>query len=100
MSDTEHRSGDVARAAADWVLRHDRGLSAREQDGFSAWLAASPAHRSAWAEMRWGWGELDRLAGLHSAVKALPDPDLLSPVRSGRRRGRPGLYSVLAAAAL
>lgn len=65
--------------AAAWMLRHDRGLSAPEQDAFSQWLAADPAHRAAWAEHRWAWEEMDRLVGLQTSVAAVPDPDLLAP---------------------
>ena len=75
----------VAQAGAEWTLRHDRGLTAAEQDDFSQWLAADPRHRMAWAEHRWGWDELDRLAGLQTSVHAVPDPDLLAPKRLGRR---------------
>lgn len=67
----------VAQAAAEWVLRHDRGLTAVEQDEFSQWLAADPRHSSAWAEHRWGWEDLDRLAGLQTSLHAVPDPNLL-----------------------
>ena len=72
----------VLQTAAEWALRNDRGLTAAEQDEFSQWLAVSAAHRSAYAEARWGWEELDRLVGLQTSVHALPDPDLLSPRRS------------------
>lgn len=72
----------VAQAAAEWMLRHDRGLTAVEQDEFSQWLAADPRHGAAWAEQRWGWDELDRLAGLQASVHAVPDPDLLAPKRA------------------
>lgn len=83
--------------AALWALRHDRGLNAAEQDEFSQWLAADPRHGAAWAEHRWGWDELDRLAGLQTSVHAVPDPDLLAP--RGRRVLRFAL-PVLAAAAM
>lgn len=83
--------------AALWALRHDRGLTAAEQDEFSQWLAADPRHGAAWAEHRWGWDELDRLAGLQTSVHAVPDPDLLAP--RGRRVLR-FVLPVLAAAAL
>jgi transmembrane sensor len=66
-------------AAAEWVLRHDRGLTPAEQDEFSQWLAGDVRHRAAWAEHRWGWDELDRLAGLQTSIHAVPDPDLLAP---------------------
>lgn len=68
----------VAQAAAGWMMRHDRGLTAAEQDEFSQWLAGDPRHSAAWAEHRWGWDELDRLAGLQTSVHAVPDPDLLA----------------------
>ncbi len=88
----------IAQAAAEWMLRHDRGLTAAEQDEFSQWLAADPRHPVAWAEHRWGWEELDRLAGLQSSVHAMPDPDLLAPERTAVRSPR-WLWSALAAAA-
>jgi len=69
----------IQREAARWVLRLDRGLSAVEQDAYSQWLAADPRHRRAVAAQRWGWQELDRLAGLQASVSASPDPDLLVP---------------------
>ena len=78
--------GSVAQIAAEWVLRHDRGLTAVEQDEFSQWLAADPSHGAAWAEHRWGWDELDRLAGLQSSVHAAPEPDLLAPKKRGTLR--------------
>jgi transmembrane sensor len=83
--------------AALWALRHDRGLTAAEQDEFSHWLAADPRHGAAWAEHRWGWDELDRLAGLQASVHAMPDPDLLAP---RRRRVAHFFLPGLAAAAI
>jgi transmembrane sensor len=83
--------------AAAWMLRHDRGLTAAEQDEFSQWLAADPRHPEAWAEHRWGWDELDRLAGLQASVHAVPDPDLLAP-KPGATPAR-WLWPVLALAA-
>lgn len=77
-------AGAIATAAAEWTLRLDRGLSATEQDHYLQWLAADPRHGEAMVEARWGWDELDRLAGVQTTVHALPDPDLLAPPR--RRR--------------
>lgn len=67
--------------AAGWVVRQERGLSAREQDEFLHWLAVDPHHRSAFAEQRWSWEELDRLNGLQTSVGAVPDPQMLAPRR-------------------
>lgn len=88
MKTPEHNAEDsaaIARTAAEWVLRLDRGLTAAEQDAYTQWLAADPRHREALAEQRWGWDELDRLAGIQDSVHALPDPDLLRPGRARRR---------------
>lgn len=99
LDSVKHNCSDPAGlAAAEWVLRHDRGLTAAEQDEFSQWLAADPRHRDAWAEHRWGWDELDRLAGLQTSVHAVPDPDLLAP-RKKRWFGFPLSPSLSLAAA-
>lgn len=63
--------------AANWVLRNDRGLSAPEQDDFNDWLSISKDHREAYAKHRWGWEEIDRLAGLQSSENLPINPDLL-----------------------
>lgn len=75
----QSRAEEIQRAAAGWVIRHDRGLSAAEQDEFSQWMAADARHREAFAEQRWGWEELDRLVGIQTTLHAIPDPDLLAP---------------------
>ena len=80
----ESEESRLAHAAAEWVLRHERGLSAAEQDEFSQWLAADARHGAAFAESRWGWEELDRLVGLQISQPAIPDPDLLKPKRPAR----------------
>lgn len=70
---------EIERTAAQWVLRRDRGLTATEQDELSQWLAADSRHGEALALQRWGWDELDRLAGLQTSLGAVPDPDLFAP---------------------
>jgi transmembrane sensor len=93
-------SDPIAAAAAAWVLRLDRGLTASEQDEYAQWLASDPRHREAIALHRWGWEELDRLAGLQASVQAVPDPDLLRPAPRRRRTGLVlGFSTVLAALA-
>lgn len=77
---------EIERAAAEWVLRRDRGLTAQEQDELSHWLAADPRHGEALALQRWGWDELDRLAGLQTSLGAVPDQDLFAPRAKLRAR--------------
>lgn len=78
---TPNFNGDspVEKAAADWTLRKDRGLTAQEQDEYTEWLAEDPSHREAMAQYEWGWNEFDRLAGLQTTHHAQVDPDLLAP---------------------
>ena len=86
-SPRQHPESDpIAAAAAEWLLRLDRGLTAAEQDEYSQWLAADSRHGEAIALHRWGWEELDRLAGLQESVQARPDPDLLAPGHSAWAR--------------
>ena len=77
---------EIERTAAQWVLRRDRGLTATEQDELSQWLAADSRHGEALALQRWGWDELDRLAGLQTSLGAVPDPDLFAPRAKVRAR--------------
>jgi transmembrane sensor len=77
---------EIERTAAQWVLRRDRGLTATEQDELSQWLAADSRHGEALALQRWGWDELDRLAGLQTSLGAVPDPDLFAPRATARAR--------------
>jgi len=84
-------SDPALEAAATWAIRHDRGLTATEQDEFFQWLAASAVNRSAWAEARRGWDELDRLTGLQTSLRAAADPDLLAP----KKRRRAPVYGLV-----
>ena len=77
---------EIERTAAEWVLRRDRGLTATEQDELSQWLAADSRHGEALALQRWGWDELDRLAGLQTSLGAVPDPDLFASRAKMRAR--------------
>ena len=77
---------EIELQAADWLMRQDRGLTPVEQDALSQWLAADSRHGQAMKVQRWGWEELDRIAGVQAALSGVPDPDLL--VRGQQRRTR------------
>lgn len=66
-------------AAAAWVARRDRGLTAAEQDEFFQWLAAHPVHGERLARHQRGWSELAHLAQWRPEHSAEPNPDLLAP---------------------
>ncbi|MDA7640499.1 FecR domain-containing protein [Opitutaceae bacterium] len=92
---------EIERAAANWTMRFDRGLTAEEQDAYSQWLAEDPRHRDAIALYRWGWDEFDRLAGLQTTHHAQIDPDLLAPGNRFARRSPlvKGLFAAIPLAA-
>jgi Fe2+-dicitrate sensor, membrane component len=82
-------------AAAEWLSRRDRGLSASEQDAYFQWLREDPAHGAAVARLEESWRRLDALRHWRPAHSAQPNPDLLAP----RPRRRWLVPSTLAAAA-
>ncbi len=77
---------EVALAASGWIVRHNRGLTAEEQDEFSSWLAADPRHGEWWAKRRQAWAEFDVLTEWRPEHSAEPNPDLLAAPRGRRRR--------------
>lgn len=91
-------SPEISTAAAAWVLKCDRGLTATEQDEYFAWLAADPRHAAALKRHGGNWRRLNRLAEWRPEHSALPNPDLLAPPL--RVRARPYLRPALATLAL
>ena len=90
---------EVALAASHWIVRTDRGLTAEEQDEYSAWLAADPRHGVWLARRRQTWAEFDALTEWRPEHSAEPNPDLLAAPRPRRRGWRLVFPSVLALAA-
>jgi transmembrane sensor len=70
----------VDEAAAAWVLRCDRGLTASEQDDYLSWLAADPRHGVALARHRRNWQRLNLLALWRPEHARRPNRDLLAPL--------------------
>jgi len=77
----------IRHEAAEWLGRHDRGLTAAEQDAFLHWLALDPRHGDWFSRHRAGWLRLDGLGALRSGQA--PDPEALVPQERGRPRFRP-----------
>lgn len=87
----------VRRAAAEWLTKHDRGLTATEQDEFFQWLAADARHGAWFSRHRAGWQRLDAIAAWQPVHGAEPNPDVLArPVPPAWWR-RPVLITALAA---
>lgn len=90
----DHRA---RRAAAEWLTKHDRGLTAAEQDEFFQWLAADARHGVWFARHREGWHRLDRIAEWRPEHGAEPNPDVLARPQRRPWRARQGLLAAMAA---
>ncbi len=75
----------VETAAAQWLARRDRGLSATEQDAYLQWLREAPAHGATVARLENAWMALDQLKKWRPAHSQQPNPDLLAPTRPQSR---------------
>jgi len=63
-------------AAAEWIARRDRGLTAAEQDDYMAWLRADPRHAAAIARHAAVLERMMGLGALQPELSAEPNPDL------------------------
>lgn len=90
-----------AAAAAEWLVRRDRGLTPAEQDAFLDWLAADPRHGEWLALHRGTVADFTALATWRPEHGAEPNPDLLAPPhRKKIHRLVPVAAAALAAAAV
>lgn len=91
---------DILEAAASWLARRDRGLTAAEQDEYMQWLSADPRHAEALAQHA---AALERMMQLYEWTPAHdtePNPDLFAPVARASRPWRWIGLSLAAAAAV
>ncbi len=84
MKNTGNRSdlSDTAReqTAAEWIVKHEYGLTAEQQDEFLDWLTEDPKNRQAYITQSWAWGEIDRLAGLQKTDHAPVNSNLFDEI--------------------
>ncbi len=92
----------IESAAAEWLVRHDRGLTPAQQDEFLSWLTANAAHRESFERHRSLWGDFNALAQWRPEHGTVPNPDLLARHRrpSPWRWAAPALLAAAAAVAL
>lgn len=90
----------VRREAAAWLVKHDRGLTAGEQDEFFQWLAADPRHGAWFSQHRDGWNRLDGIAAWRPEHSAEPNPDVLARPRRLQAWIRPAAVGLAACVAL
>lgn len=81
--DREAERERIAGAAADWIVRHDRGLAPQEEASFREWLAAAPEHAAVFAERRRLWASFDAVAAPPATTR-----------KNGGRRSRPWTRAV------
>lgn len=86
ISPDELRRIDLA--AAEWLIKQDRGFTPAEQDEFFQWLAADPRHGEWLARHRATWRDLNSLVQWCPEHSAEPNPDLLAPAKFNRQRAR------------
>jgi len=96
-ADSAHDHESERAAAALWMARRDRGLSAAEQDAYLQWLLERASRAALMDECERGWSRLDALRQWRPAHSEHPNPDLLA-VRPRRRASR--WRAVLATAAV
>lgn len=85
-------------AAARWLARRDRGLTAAEQDAYLQWLHENPAHGQALTRLEKTWTKLDALTEWRPKHSAQPNPDLLAARRAPVISWRFGVLALAAAA--
>jgi transmembrane sensor len=72
---------EIEAAAADWLVKQDRGFTPEQQDAFLQWIAGSPAHRESFQRHRRMWTDFNALAQWRPEHSAVPNPDLLAKPR-------------------
>jgi transmembrane sensor len=97
-SDDAMRRIDLA--AAEWLVRRDRGFTAAEQDEFLQWIAADARHGEWFTRHQHTWREFNLLAQWRPEHSAEPNPDLLARPRSRRRWPAPVSLAIAASLAL
>lgn len=72
--------------AADWLARHDAGLTPAEADEFARWRTSDPRHAAAVAEIEAAWSLVNRPRLTGRAEAALAELAVRARVRQRRRR--------------
>ena len=97
LSSSDPAEQRARREAAAWLTKHDRGLTAAEQDEFFQWLAADPRHGAWFSRHREGWNRLDAIADWRPEHGTEPNPDVLAKPVARPRWLRPAVLVSLAA---
>lgn len=93
-------SSAIAEAAAQWLARHDRGLTPEEARDFERWLAADARHRAEWQSLDGSWQALDALPGCSELAAEAARLDRDTRRRLWLRRAFLGVTAAAAALAI
>jgi transmembrane sensor len=101
-SDPQWPAAAVAQAAADWVVRHDRGLTTDEALAFAVWQAADPRHGAEFSRISGAWQAMDRIGAVPSLAAMAEAAEVNARARRIRRQSwrRAGILAAAAAAVL
>lgn len=100
-SDTARRQR-IREEAAQWIMKRDAAFTAKEQDEFFEWLAASPQHAEAYTALQAVFKRMDVMVEWRPLHAIEPNPDLLAApaARPHRRRALAWLGGLAAALAV
>jgi transmembrane sensor len=90
----------VAQAAAEWVVRLDRGLTPEEVASLAEWLGADPRHAAEYARMSCSWQELDVIGAAPELVAMADEVETKAKTRRARRPAWAMAVGVAAAAVI
>jgi transmembrane sensor len=90
----------VAQAAAEWVVRLDRGLTPEEVASLAEWLGADPRHAAEYARISRSWQELDVIGAAPELVAMADAVETKAKTRRARRPAWAMAVGVAAAAVI
>lgn len=102
-SQDERGEDPVAAAAAHWLARRDRGLTAAESEDLRGWLSADPRHEEELARLEASWHDFDLAKADPELVAMASELDRATVPRMRRSRLMPGSWTgalTMAAAAV
>jgi ferric-dicitrate binding protein FerR (iron transport regulator) len=90
----------VAQAAAEWVVRRDRGLNAEEVRTLAEWLDADPRHSGEFARIANSWQRLDVIGAVPGLVAMADAIEMRARTRRQRQRTWAAAAGVAVAASI
>jgi transmembrane sensor len=93
-------SSDVEQAAAEWLMRRDRGLTSDQSAAFEHWRSADVRHAAEYSRIAGNWRQLDALTSVSSLAAETDAIVQRARLRRKRQRTIQWGFGALAAAAV